>query len=70
VIRNILIGILAVMAVFFGYRCYQLAAEANKQAQLQIETREKAVRDLQSQTKSLQTRSGAASLKDANRPEN
>jgi hypothetical protein len=47
VIRNILIAVLAVIAVILGYRYYHLAADFEKQAQLLTDTRDKATKDLQ-----------------------
>ena len=52
-IRNILIAALAVIAVIIGYKYYQLAAESEKQAELLIETRDKAAKDLQALNEKL-----------------
>ena len=45
--RNILIAVLAAIAVIFGYGYYHQGAELQKQTQLLADTRDKAAKDLQ-----------------------
>ncbi len=46
-IRNILIALLAVIAIMYGYGYYHLTAELEKQGLLLTDTRDKAAKDLQ-----------------------
>ncbi len=52
-IRNILIAVLAAIAVYFGYGNYRLGTEVEKQAQLLSDTRDKSAKDLQAVNEKL-----------------